>query len=125
MATRKTTVSGKERNVGAIFPAVRLKRLKASRTVLSMTPSDFKDMERAVIGDEKVDNKKVQSLTIQDLITIESLFSDYRMEVIANFSRGSLAAARRGAISANGSSCCCCCTPCCCCAAADTSPFAK
>jgi hypothetical protein len=132
MATRKGKAATKatkasyvnnERSVGTIFPEVRLKRLKASKTVLSMTPTDFRDMEKAVVSDERVDNKKVQALTTQDLITLESLFSDYRMEIISNYQVGTqLSAAKK---KASGDSCCCCCTPCCCCAATETDPFAK
>ena len=114
-----------ERSVGTMFPKDRLTRLKASKTVLSMTPADLKDMEMVFSNPpQKVENKKVNALTTEDLVTLESLFSSYRMEVIANFQGvGKLASINRMKA---GSSCCCCCTPCCCCTAAvEMDPFSE
>src|SRR6266542_7070477 len=86
MAQRIGSEEESKRRVGTMFPKERLTRLKASRTVLSMTPKDLRDMEKAFgFRPEKVDNKKVQTLTTEDLVTLESLFGDYRMEIVANF----------------------------------------
>jgi hypothetical protein len=114
-----------ERTVGTMFPKERLVQLRASKTVLSMTPRDFDDMAKVFTGDKTVRNARVSALKTNDLLALESLFSDYRMAVIANYTGpASVAAARRRAVADGGSSCCCCCTPCCCCcAAADTDPF--
>ena len=121
MATKGDTSQSK-RTIGSMFPKERLQRLQASKTVTSMTPGDLQDMEKAfAFNPERVDNKKIQALTTHDLVTLESLFSDYRMEVISNFQGvASLAAVNK---LKKGDSCCCCCTPCCCCCAAtETDP---
>jgi len=90
-----------------------LTKLKASKTVLSMTPKDLRDMEKAFgFNPERVDNKKVQSLTGKDLLTLESLFHDYRIEIIANFqglSKDTLSKLTRGAALACA---CCSCSSC-------------
>jgi hypothetical protein len=89
-----------------MFPRARLVRLKASKMVLSMTPKDLRDLRTAFsFNPEEVENKKVQSLTTEDLLTLESLFRDHRMEVVANFQGGS----KRGILSASPACCCSCC----------------
>ena len=69
-----------------MFPGARLARLKASKTVRSMTQKDLKDLRKAFsYNPQNVDNKKVQSLTTKDLHTLESLFRDYRIDVVATY----------------------------------------
>jgi len=117
--------------VGTMFPQDRLQKFAASDTVKSMTVKDLKDMEVIFSpGGEKTKNPKVQALTTHDLVTLEGLFGDYRLQVLANYrgvdqlSQTLNVAMAGGGVVAAGSSCCCCCTPCCsCCAAADTDPF--
>ena len=109
-------------SVENIFPAEKLDSFKTSPTVRSMTPADFKDMERAFgVPPVHVENPKVNALTTHDLVTIDGLFADYRYQVIANFQGvNKLTSAQTPHnIEALGSTCCCCCTPCCsCCSAA-------
>src|SRR6266542_2022534 len=82
MAQRIGSEEESKRRVGTMFPKERLTRLKASRTVLSMTPKDLLDMEKAFgFRPEKVDNKKVQTLTTEDLLTLDPLFGDHRIPV--------------------------------------------
>lgn len=116
---------GPRRTVKSMFPAERLTALKASENVQSMTPEDFEAMTLAFgPAHQPVDNKKVNALTTHDLVTIESLFGDYRMEVIANFQGAAKIGLTIKGVTADGSSCCCCCTPCCSCTAAvETDPF--
>jgi hypothetical protein len=86
MARRLPSKAASESRVGAMFPEERLRRLNASPTVRSMTPKDLGDLRRAFsFHPEKVGNKKVQSLTTDDLHAVESLFRDYRMAVVATF----------------------------------------
>ena len=116
---------GMRRTVASMFPADHLKRLNASETVQSMTPVDLLDMAKAFGSPpQKVENPKVLALTTHDLISLESLFGEYRMEVIANFQSMARVTDALRKPKADGSSCCCCCTPCCCCTAAvETNPF--
>jgi|KBSSwiStaDraftv2_1062776.scaffolds.fasta_scaffold04870_8 hypothetical protein len=118
----KARARAAQRRVATMFPKDRLTGLRASKTVLSMTPQDFDDMTKVFSGDKTVRNARVRALKTSDLLTLESLFSEYRMRIIANYSGiGSVSTALK---KAKGDSCCCCCTPCCCCcAAADTDPF--
>ena len=92
-----------------MFPA-RLTRLEASRTVRSMTPKDLQDLRTAFsFNPERVGNKKVQALTTEDLHTLEALFRDHRMEVVATYramSRGDLPTGLK--VSRSG---CCSCSP--------------
>jgi hypothetical protein len=114
-----------DRTVASMFPADHLKRLKVSDNVHSMTPADLNEMAKAFgTPPHKTENKKVLALTTHDLITLESLFGEYRMEVIANFQSMAHVDTALRAPRSEGSSCCCCCTPCCCCTAAvDSHPF--
>jgi hypothetical protein len=110
MATPKPV----KRTVATIFPKERLKKLNASKNVREMTPADFDDMAKVFTGDTDVKNAKVSALTTLDLVTLESLFSDYRTEIIANYGGpGGVKDALNRVVHPDG--CCCCCTPCCCC----------
>ena len=117
--------------VGSMFSEERLQKFAVSENVRSMSVKDLKDMEVIFTpGAEKIKNPRVQSLTTHDLVSLEGLFGDYRLQIVANY-RGAeqlsetlnVAVASQG-IAAAGDSCCCCCTPCCsCCAAVETDPF--
>jgi len=93
-----------------MFPGARLARLKASKTVRSMTQKDLKDLRKAFsYNPQNVDNEKVQSLTTTDLHTLESLFRDYRSDVVATYRGGAQGdfPSKLKAASA------CCCSSCC------------
>ena len=118
--------------VGTMFTKDRLEKFAASENVRSMTVKDLKDMEVIFSpGGEKVKNPRVDSLTTHDLVSLEGLFGDYRLQIVANYrgveqlSETLQVAMASGAVHAAGDSCCCCCTPCCCCscAAVETDPF--
>ena len=86
MARRIPSKVESKLKIETMFPGARLTSLKASETVRSMTPKDLLDLRKAFsFNPEKVDNKKVQSLTIEDLHTLESLFRDYRMKIVATY----------------------------------------
>jgi len=117
--------------VGTMFPQDRLQKFAVSENVRSMTVKDLKDMETIFTpGGEKIKNTRVDALTTHDLVSLEGLFGDYRLQIVANYRgieqlSGTLQVAMAaGGVVPVGSSCCCCCTPCCsCCAAAETDPF--
>jgi hypothetical protein len=108
MARRIPSKVESKLKIETMFPGARLTSLKASETVRSMTPKDLLDLRKAFsFNPEKVDNKKVQSLTIEDLHTLESLFRDYRMEIVATYRAGA-----QGDFPSNqrGTACCCSCS---------------
>jgi hypothetical protein len=115
MVRRIPSKADSKRRLGTAFAPARLTRLKASKTVLSMTPKDLRDLRTAFsFNPERVENKKVHSLTTEDLLTLESLFRDYRMDVVASFQ----GITKQGVLRA--AACCCSCS---CGSGIDEDPF--
>lgn len=79
--------------------------------IRDLTVNDLNDLAAEFSG-IPTGNRRVTSLTLDDLQDLEGVFFDFKRSVGGELIRNG------GAVSSVDVSCCCC-TPCCCCAAAD------
>lgn len=99
-----------------------LHHAKATPRVRELDIQDLNDLATKFHGHE-VDNPKVQALTLEDIQSIEEVFSGAKEEGARRAQREGLPGPTpEEPIDWSISSCCC--TPCCCCAAAEVDPFA-
>lgn len=102
------------------------KLAKVPDKVKNLTVADLNDMAKMFGGEGRVRNPRIQSLSAEDLKSIDDLFGEYRNEVLSTFSdKPDLGAgfSATGELEAEWSIGSCCCSPCCCCAATEIDPF--
>jgi hypothetical protein len=92
---------------------------QATARAADLTVKDLNDLAAEFSGVQSY-NPRVSELTIEDVMSIEAVFYDVKMNAI-EAAREVASGAAQAQIFDNWS--CCSCTPCCCCAASDPSPF--